>query len=282
MSAFTQTNTLLKESLTNETKKLQEEFASNENIILNTRTEIDEIAKDASQQYSLQVLTRVLQEYVNKNISILEKVSQLQTTLTRLNKKRAVSPDTVKVEDVLVIENKRSKVQDVLVIDDFEYKPLRFVHDKYNRVIAEYVPDTVIPYTSHLFLDSFKRQQRSYTLSCIIEDLHNEIHAYVTRFTKERLAQLFKSNKAIEITFGQVQHRETNTFPYVYGEYEHRVDVHLDMVFNLTNTWASKEHAAWQEHFNNLGYEMKISHLKIQDQKHASITVYKPNIARKI
>jgi hypothetical protein len=270
MSAFTHTNTLLKESLMNETKKLQEEFASNENIIVNTRAEIDDIAKDASQEYSLQLFTRVLQEYVNKNISILEKVSQLQTTLTRLDKKRVLVED---VED----KKKRSKLEDVLVIDDFEYKPLRFVHDKYNRMIAEYVPDTLIPYTNHLLLDSFGRQQRSYTLSYIIEDLHNVIYAYVKSYTKERLAQLFKCNKAIEITFGQVQHRDTNTLPYVFGEYSHRVDVHLDMVFNLTNTWASREHAAWQEHFNNLGYEMKISHLKMQDQKHASITVYKRN-----
>lgn len=275
----TQANTIIKDCLTNETKKLQDEFASNENVIVDTRAEIDAIAKDASQEYSLQVLTRVLQDYMNKNISILEKVSQLQTTLTRLDKKRAVSPEALPMD-----KNKRSKSQDadVLVIDDFEYKPLRFVHDKYNRVIAEYVPDTVIPYTNHLLLDSFARQQRSYTLSCIIEDLHKEIHIYVTKFTKQRLEALFKNNKAIEITFGQVQHRDTNTFPYVYGEYGHRVDVHLDMVFNLTNTWASKEHAAWQEHFNNLGYEMKISHLKLQDVRHASITVYKPEIVRKI
>lgn len=276
MSSSTQANTRIKECLIDEVDKLQEEFANNESIIANTRVEIDAIAKDASQEYSLQVLTRVLQDYVNKNISILEKVSQLQTTLGRLEKKRAVSPEAN--PDT----NKRSKMQDVLVIDEFEYKPLRFVHDKYNRVIAEYVPDTVMPITHHLLLDSFGRQQRSYTLSCIIEDLHNTIYTYVKSFTKERLASLFNNTKAIEITFGQVQHRETNTFPYVYGDYGHRVDIHLDMVFKLTNTWASKEHACWQEHFNSLGYEMKISHLKLQDIKHSSITVYKRETTQKI
>lgn len=288
MSSSTQANTRIKDCLIDEVDKLQEEFANNESFIANTRVEIDAIAKDASQEYSLQVLTRVLQDYVNKNISILEKVSQLQTTLGRLDKKdkkdkkRAVSPDPKPQEDTNANRSKRSKVQDVLVIDDFQYTPLRFVHDKYNRIIAEYIPDTPIPYTNHLLLDSFGRQQRAYTLSCIIDDLHNAIYTYVKSFTKERLTELFKHTKAIEISFDQVQHRDTNTFPYVYGDYGHHVDIHLDMVFNLTNTWAAKEHACWQEHFNSLGYEMKISHLKLQDIRHASITVYKRDSSRKI
>lgn len=277
-------------SLTDEIKKLQEEFQRNDDIMGQTHLTINTLLKESGQQYSSEVLQKVLQEYTGKNITILEKISQLQTTLSTLTARKRSYTDLQDQDkdkeqeqpnDCSTIKKSKSGKLDVIVIDDFEFRPMRYVYDKYNRVIAEYVPNSQAPYTTKYINDIQLRQARSYALTCIINDLHNEILAYIKTFTKERLNNLFETSDAIEITFSQVQERSTNTFPYTYGNPCHRVDIHLDMVFNLTNSCASREHGAWRHHFNSLGYEIKISHLKIQDQKHASITVYKQDSRKK-
>lgn len=303
--ATMQVHALLTVCLKEEINVLQDEFAKNESFISNTRSEIDAISQDPAQAYSMQVLTKILQDYVSKNISILEKISQLQTTLQRYHRKRSCSndpdePEASKVSKTTKTSNeskeskepkepkesnkseearqqKASNYREVIVIDEFTYKPMRFVYDKYNRLIAEYVPDTLLPHSKHELLDIYTRQLRSMVMTCTIDDLRAEIHSYIQTFTKARLDNMFENASEVEIVFSQAADRSTNSFPYVYNNNDLRVDIHLDKVFNAEYLFSAKEHDKWLEHFYRNGYKMKINYNKWSHPKHVSLTIVKRN-----
>lgn len=290
-----QVSSLLKDCLKEEIKTLEDEFAKNETFISNTRSEIFSISQEIGQEYSMQVLTKIVQDYVNKNINVLEKISQLQTTLQRYDKKRSHNGEedvsgkskmskTVKTLDVKgpekpvepeKNEQQVAKYREVVTIDDFTYKPMRFVYDKYNRMMAEYVPDTLLPHSKHEFLDTYIRQLRSMIMTCIIDDLREEIYCYIQTFTKTRLDEIIENASAIEIVFSQIKDKSTNSFPYVYNNNNLRIDIHLDKVFDAEYAYSAKEHDKWYEHFYRNGYKMKINYSRWPYSKHVSLTLVK-------